>query len=172
MSDIVERLRAVDHQSLEDCFLQSPLFDKAADEITRLRTALSEAEQQEKRARRKGFEDAYALRMKKHRSGCACHLDDNDKLVSMCQYHIDLIEDERRKTQSMHRRAQESERVEQMIFDTLGTWFRLYNEGRFKPRAKRALFFVVLKELKARAEKIRGRRALIPSEPHDAEGRE
>lgn len=58
MSDIVERLRAVDHQSLEDCFLQSPLFDKAADEISRLRTALSEAEQ---RARREALEEAATL---------------------------------------------------------------------------------------------------------------
>lgn len=35
--DIVERLRGVDHMSVEDCFLQSSLFEKAADEIERLR---------------------------------------------------------------------------------------------------------------------------------------
>lgn len=40
MSDIVERLRAVDHGSVEDCFCQSPLFAQAADEIERLRERL------------------------------------------------------------------------------------------------------------------------------------
>lgn len=67
----------------------------------------------------------------------------------------------RKKLQAMHRRAQESERVEQMIFDTLGTWHKLYNEGQFKPRARRALFFVVMKVLKSRSEKIRHRRAAL-----------
>ena len=43
MSDIVEMLRAVDHMSVEDCFLQSPLFAKAADEIARLRADLERA---------------------------------------------------------------------------------------------------------------------------------
>ena len=37
MTDIVERLRAVDHSCVEDCFTQSPLFSEAADEIDRLR---------------------------------------------------------------------------------------------------------------------------------------
>lgn len=37
-SDIVERLRAVDHTSLEDCFLQSSLFAQAADRIEILET--------------------------------------------------------------------------------------------------------------------------------------
>lgn len=36
MGDIVKRLRAVDHMSVEDCFLQSPLFAQAADIIERL----------------------------------------------------------------------------------------------------------------------------------------
>jgi mRNA-degrading endonuclease toxin of MazEF toxin-antitoxin module len=40
MTDIVKRLRAIDHLSIEDCFLQSPLFGDAADEIERLRAAL------------------------------------------------------------------------------------------------------------------------------------
>lgn len=40
MTDIVKRLRAVDHMSVEDCFLQSHLLAQAADEITRLRAAL------------------------------------------------------------------------------------------------------------------------------------
>jgi len=40
MTDIVKRLRAIDHLSIEDCFLQSPLFGNAADEIERLRAAL------------------------------------------------------------------------------------------------------------------------------------
>ena len=44
MSDLTERLRAVDHMNIEDCFLQSPLFAHAADEIDRLRLALSETE--------------------------------------------------------------------------------------------------------------------------------
>lgn len=33
---LVERLRAIDHMSVEDCFLQSHLFAEAADEIDRL----------------------------------------------------------------------------------------------------------------------------------------
>jgi len=52
MSDIVERLRGVDHQSIEDCFLQSPLFSHAANEIERLRTLLSEAEQKLQNAKK------------------------------------------------------------------------------------------------------------------------
>jgi hypothetical protein len=40
--DIVARLRAVDHMSVEDCFLQSHLFAVAADEVERLRAALRE----------------------------------------------------------------------------------------------------------------------------------
>lgn len=43
MTDIVKRLRAIDHLSIEDCFLQSPLFGDAADEIERLRALLNEA---------------------------------------------------------------------------------------------------------------------------------
>jgi hypothetical protein len=31
--ELVERLRAVDHMSLEDCFCQSSLYDQAADRI-------------------------------------------------------------------------------------------------------------------------------------------
>jgi hypothetical protein len=37
MADLVDQLRKVDHGSVEDCFLQSPLFAKAANEIERLR---------------------------------------------------------------------------------------------------------------------------------------
>lgn len=44
MTDIVERLRAVDHMMVEDCFLQSHLFAQAADEIERLREAANEIE--------------------------------------------------------------------------------------------------------------------------------
>jgi len=40
--DIVERLRSIDHMSVEDCFLQSPMFSKAADEIERLRAELAQ----------------------------------------------------------------------------------------------------------------------------------
>ncbi|MCM2453372.1 hypothetical protein [Agrobacterium vitis] len=57
MSDIVERLRGVDHESVEDCFLLSPLFAHAADEITRLRTELADA-------RNKALEEA-AMRIEK-----------------------------------------------------------------------------------------------------------
>lgn len=42
IAEVAERLRAVDHMSVEDCFLQSPLFDKAAALIERL--AASQAE--------------------------------------------------------------------------------------------------------------------------------
>jgi hypothetical protein len=38
MSTLVEQLRAVDHGDVADCFLQSPLFGHAADEIERLQT--------------------------------------------------------------------------------------------------------------------------------------
>jgi len=34
--DLVKRLRAVDHQSVEDCFTQSPLYGDAADRIEQL----------------------------------------------------------------------------------------------------------------------------------------
>lgn len=42
MSDLIERLRAVDHGSVEDCFLQSPLFEKAADRIEALEREVEE----------------------------------------------------------------------------------------------------------------------------------
>lgn len=42
MSDLTERLRAIDHMSVEDCFLQSPLFAHAADEIDRLNAQLAD----------------------------------------------------------------------------------------------------------------------------------
>ena len=45
MTDIVKRLRAVDHMSVEDCFLQSHLLAQAADEITRLRSGLMKSVQ-------------------------------------------------------------------------------------------------------------------------------
>ena len=34
--ELVKRLRAVDHMSLEDCFCQSSLYDQAADRIEQL----------------------------------------------------------------------------------------------------------------------------------------
>lgn len=43
MSDLVRKLQAVDHMSVEDCFLQSPLFGQAAAEITRLQKELDTA---------------------------------------------------------------------------------------------------------------------------------
>lgn len=36
--DLVKWLRAVDHMSVEDCFLQSPLFARAADHIEAMET--------------------------------------------------------------------------------------------------------------------------------------
>ncbi len=36
MSDLVKRLRAIDHLSVEDCFCQSALYDQAADRIEAL----------------------------------------------------------------------------------------------------------------------------------------
>jgi hypothetical protein len=41
MADIVERLRSIDHYSVEDCFSQSPLFEHAAVEIERLRDEIA-----------------------------------------------------------------------------------------------------------------------------------
>ena len=43
MRDLVRELRSVDHSSVEDCFLLSPLFGHAADEIERLRREVQEA---------------------------------------------------------------------------------------------------------------------------------
>jgi hypothetical protein len=50
MSDIVERLRSIDHSSVEDCFLQSPLFEHAAKEIERLRACVRELETERDRS--------------------------------------------------------------------------------------------------------------------------
>ena len=41
--DLVKRLRAVDHMSLEDCFCQSSLYDQAADRIEALTAEYEEA---------------------------------------------------------------------------------------------------------------------------------
>lgn len=51
MTDIVERLN-IDHSTL------NPLHKEAADEITRLRQLLSEAEKREREARAKALEEA------------------------------------------------------------------------------------------------------------------
>ena len=40
---LVKRLRAVDHLSVEDCFLQSPLYGDAADRIEALEDKLAKA---------------------------------------------------------------------------------------------------------------------------------
>lgn len=36
VEELVKRLRGVDHMSVEDCFLQSPLFGHAADKLEEL----------------------------------------------------------------------------------------------------------------------------------------
>lgn len=59
--DIVRALNEVDHESLEDCFLQSPLFLHAAEYITNMQQYISELEQREKDARVKALEDAATL---------------------------------------------------------------------------------------------------------------
>lgn len=41
MPTLAQRLRAVDHESPEDCFMQSPLFDKAAYHIEQLEARLA-----------------------------------------------------------------------------------------------------------------------------------
>ena len=62
MTDIVERLRAIDHMSVEDCFLQSPLFLRAAEEIEHLRLSLSEARAT---GRREGLSEAAGILLAK-----------------------------------------------------------------------------------------------------------
>jgi hypothetical protein len=42
--DLVKKLRAVDHLSVEDCFLQSPLYGDAADRIEALEAKLAKTE--------------------------------------------------------------------------------------------------------------------------------
>lgn len=44
--DLVARLRAVDHMSVEDCFLQSPLFGAAADRLEAAEARVRELEAQ------------------------------------------------------------------------------------------------------------------------------
>jgi uncharacterized coiled-coil protein SlyX len=44
MSDLVKQLRSIDHMSVEDCFLQSYLYTKAADRIEELEAKLAEVE--------------------------------------------------------------------------------------------------------------------------------
>ena len=41
--DLVKRLQAVDHDSVEDCFRQSPLYEYAADRIETLEEMLDTA---------------------------------------------------------------------------------------------------------------------------------
>lgn len=35
---------------------------------------------------------AYEQRLAKHRSGCACHISDDEKLVSVCNFHKEFVE--------------------------------------------------------------------------------
>lgn len=62
MTDILERLRGVDHMNVDDCFLQSSLFGHAADTIERLRAELAALREQEPVAWRcKDFADGWIL---------------------------------------------------------------------------------------------------------------
>ena len=49
-NDLVKRLRAVDHLSVEDCFTQSPLYGDAADRIEVLTEQLEAARRDAKEA--------------------------------------------------------------------------------------------------------------------------
>jgi len=62
MSDLVKRLRAVDHMNVEECFLDSHLYAKAADAIEQLQRQLAEAVANEREACAKvadGFRDKW-----------------------------------------------------------------------------------------------------------------
>jgi dihydrofolate reductase (trimethoprim resistance protein) len=72
MSDIVERLRYLRGNSTHPAFM---VYSQAADEITRLRTALSEAEQ---RARREALEEA-------------ANAVDNIPCIGPCYAHYDAM---------------------------------------------------------------------------------
>lgn len=67
----------------------------------------------------------------------------------------------REKLQAMHRRAQESERIEQMVIETMSRYDRYLTVG---CRSHRILFKIVLRDLLRSAEKIRSRRALQSEE--------
>lgn len=65
----------------------------AAEYITNMRQYISELEQRENDA----YQRAYETRLKRHKSGCACHLDDDDNILSMCELHKDVEKDARAK---------------------------------------------------------------------------
>ena len=81
---MVEMLRSVDHGSVEDCFLQSPLFEKAAAMIERLVRERKEAQEDESsllliahldgaaRGRKAGLEEAAKVADGLTIGGCAC----------------------------------------------------------------------------------------------------
>lgn len=69
--------------------------------------------------------------------------------------------DAREKLQAMHRRAQESERIEQMVIETMSRYDRYLTVGY---RSHRILFKIVLRDLLRSAEKIRSRRSLQSEE--------
>lgn len=101
--DVAERLRSYAkdqggwHHIDDTC-------EEAADLIERLRQALSEAQQREKDA----YQRAYETRLKRHKSGCACHLDDDENIVSMCELHRDLVNEARAKALEDAARVAES----------------------------------------------------------------
>jgi hypothetical protein len=68
-ADIVQRLRAVDHMSIEDCFVQSSLFAYAADEIERLRKELGSADYDRATAEFK-LEEILIKHQEKQKCGC------------------------------------------------------------------------------------------------------
>jgi hypothetical protein len=95
------------------------------------------------------------------------HKDATDRFLEIQELRQLLSEAEKRereareKLQAMHRRAQESERVEQMVATTMKMYDRYITVG---VRSHRILFKIVLRDLLRSAEKIRSRRALQSEE--------
>lgn len=80
MDDLVKRLRAVDHISVEDCFLQSPLYGHAADAIEALQARVAELEIEAERR------DEQILDMiEASGQTCACGY---DKASDICLGHL------------------------------------------------------------------------------------
>lgn len=119
MSDIVERLEYIGSMCEQEAIAHAA-YD-GAEEITRLRQLLSEAETREREARGK--------------------------------------------LQAMHRRAQQSDRVENMLRAELTSWLKIFETSQnvwSKPR--RLLIRVIIRELDRRVRKIAASSALQSEE--------